>query len=92
MVRKILLQLLPFLLPFIAYGIWLLIVRWRGGKPPAHTPWAPLVFSGFVLMGASLVGLALLAPEDQEGSYVPARYQDGKIIPGEVQPAEEQRQ
>ncbi len=90
--RKILLQLLPFLLPFIAYGILLEITRWRGGTPPAHTPWAPLVFCGVVLMGVSLVGLALFAPEDQEGRYVPARYQDGKVIPGEVQPAEEQRQ
>ena len=45
-----------------------------------------------MLRGVSLGGLARLAPEDREGSYVPARYQDGKIIPGEGQPAEEQRQ
>jgi hypothetical protein len=40
-------------------------------------------------MAAGLVWLAVFSGTPGEGTYVPPRYEDGRIIPGHVVPADE---
>lgn len=80
---------LPFLAPFVLYGFYYLLVRRRalagGGRAPslAEAPWMWLVIVGFVLLVASLVVFAIYDGSDVGGSYIPSRFEDGRIVPGE---------
>ncbi len=81
---------LPFLAPFVVYGVYYLLVRRRalarGGTAPSlsEAPWMWLVIVGFVLLGASLVVFAIYEGSEVGGSYIPSRLEDGKIVPGEI--------
>ncbi len=86
MLRR-LIPILPFLLPFIAFGIYVLIARWRdarGGPRWENAPWVWLVSAGLVLVILSLVGLALVGDGNIDGTYIPGRFEDGRIVPGEI--------
>ncbi len=81
---------LPFLAPFVLYGIYYLLVRRRalasGGTAPSlsEAPWVWLVIAGFILLVVSLVVFAIYDGSDIGGSYVPSRFEDGRIVPGEI--------
>jgi len=59
MVRKILFHLIPFLLPFIAYGLYLFATRRARAKGAAfdEAPWSWLFSAGLALTGASLIAV-----------------------------------
>jgi hypothetical protein len=83
---RVLLQVvLPFLAPFILFGLYRLLVT-RGRAVLERTPWFLLTVSGIVLACGSLVALALVGGDPPGGSYVPPRIEDGRIVPGEVKP------
>lgn len=81
---------LPFLAPFVIYGFYYLLMRRRalagGGTAPSlsEAPWIWLVIVGCVLLIASLVVFAIYDGSDIVGSYVPSRFEDGRIVPGEI--------
>ncbi|MBS7804739.1 hypothetical protein KIH24_09150 [Rhizobiales bacterium TNE-4] len=77
-------EIILFLSPFIAYAIWLMIHR----RSPLHGPhWEGKILSlttaGLVLLVASFIWLGLTANKDQ-GAYVPAHMENGKLVPAEI--------
>lgn len=81
---------LPFVAPFVIYGFYYLLMRRRalaggGTAPPlSEAPWMWLVIVGCVLLAASLVVFAIYDGSDVGGSYIPSRFEDGRIVPGEI--------
>lgn len=74
-----------FLLPFVVYGIVVLLQsrfrllapQWSGGRL------ALLALAGLALVLAGLVFLGLAAPR-RSGAYVPAHVENGQLVHGEI--------
>ncbi|PTW54974.1 hypothetical protein C8N35_11314 [Breoghania corrubedonensis] len=86
MLRVIVVHFLLFLLPFIAYGVWLMIVRrsasaenWRD----APMLWLSLI--GGVIVIVSLVMLASFEDDNADATYTPMQYENGKLVPGKLE-------
>lgn len=89
MLRKLLLYVLPFLLPLVAYGIWLAFARRKArlagsGALPGwqEAPWTWLLIAGFGLLILGFASLALFGNDTPGGRYVPPQVIDGEIVPG----------
>jgi len=78
--RGVLLHLLIFFLPFIAYGVYLALAR--SGARYWDGPMVRLALAGIGLVIVSLVGLAVFTGEDPDKTYIAPSYQDGEIVPG----------
>ena len=85
---------LPLVLPFLLYCIWLAVHRRRrqasGAAVPEgwglrDAPWTWLFIGGIALLGASLVSLALLGSSPPESKYVPPSIVDGEIVPSRTE-------
>ncbi len=89
MSRIFLHYIVPLLLPFVVYGVWLALARRRAGPAGARdwrdAPWTWLAIAGMGLLIMSLVGLALVSGSPPGGTYVPPQYIDGEIVPGRVE-------
>ena len=80
--RLILVRLLIFAAPFVAYAVWREVAR-RSGRPMGSTPWTWLVIVGATLAALSLVATALVPHGVDHGRYVPAQTRaDGTVAPG----------
>jgi hypothetical protein len=84
MLRILLQYLLPLLLPFLIYLIYAHLAQKTDGLGDA--PWIGLAAAGVVLMAVSLVTWGLLSGSEPGGTYVPARFEDGRLVPGRVEP------
>ncbi len=84
MARQFLYHFLPFLLPFIAYGVYLYFTRRARAKGTAfdETPWFRLFASGLALLAVSLIAVWAFTGDPAGGEYVAPRLQDGKVVPG----------
>ncbi len=85
MIWKILKYAIPFLLPFLAYGLWIGLGRLRRhGQQQGwrEAPWMWLTIVGVVLLIASLFIVRFTTVDSIEGDYTPARLEDGRIVPG----------
>ncbi|MBL6952129.1 MAG: hypothetical protein ISR50_05830 [Alphaproteobacteria bacterium] len=85
MLSKILYHLVPFLLPFIAYALFLFATRRAREKGQAfdEAPWLWLFATGLVLMVASLIAVWAFTGDPAGGQYVAPHVQDGKMVPGQ---------
>lgn len=86
MIRIILTRLALFLLPFALYGLYLFLLRWRPDIARPQTPWTGLFIAGLSLVVMSFVVLGLTEGESIEGVYIPPHVENGKIVPGHVEP------
>jgi heme/copper-type cytochrome/quinol oxidase subunit 3 len=84
MVRRILFDVLLFLLPFGVYGLYWRFSARTGERSAAH-PWNYLLISGLVLVAASFVYWGVTEGAGQQGVYVPAHVENGHVIPGHVE-------
>jgi drug/metabolite transporter (DMT)-like permease len=84
MLRILLQYLLPLLLPFLAWLIYAYLTRRRVGLNDA--PWLGLAAAGVGLVAVSLVTWSLLSGSEPGETYVPARFEDGKLVPGTTEP------
>ena len=87
MLRFLFQYLLPLVLPLLIY---LGFVRLTGGNAPdwmARTPWIPLLGAGVALLGVSLFVWGAMEGADPASTYVPPRFEDGRIVPGTFVPA-----
>ena len=84
MLRILLQYLLPLVLPFLAYLIYARLAHKTGGLGDA--PLIGLAVAGVVLMAVSLATWTLLTGSDPGGTYVPARFEDGQLVPGTTEP------
>lgn len=89
MIRTIVFSLLAIVLPFVAYLFWLRFERWRERLPPEQRPlpWVPLLAVGIALAIMVVLGQALLGGAPAGTDYVPARFENGQLVPGQFQPA-----
>lgn len=84
MIRPVLTELAIFLIPFVAYAIFLIATRagvFTSSSWPAHLI-AKLVLGSLVLVIISFVMLAHFSGAPPDSTYVPAHIEDGKLIPG----------
>lgn len=83
MIRRIIFDLLLFLLPFALYGVY-----WRRSPNPnsrsTNHPWSYLLISGLVLVAASFVVWGVTEGSGERGVYVPAHVENGRVVPGHV--------
>jgi len=91
MLRIVLIQLMLFATPFVVWGLYVLLMRRKAAAEgplfnDAPTVW--LMVSGIGLAAAGLVWLAVFSGTPGDGTYVPPHYEDGRIVPGRVLPAE----
>ena len=89
MTRVLLQYLLPLLLPTLVFVVWVLLTR-RGSRGEGvmqrleRGPWFWLTSAGIVLVAAVLAYVAVTGGDDPGGTYVPPRFEGGRIIPGEI--------
>ncbi|MCT4654274.1 MAG: DUF6111 family protein [Cohaesibacter sp.] len=84
MIRVIITQLILFLLPFLIYWAYLFFTRKLNKRAWIDAPRYWLVVAGLV---TSLVGLGIMSVINNNptgGTYVPAHYEDGVLIPGTI--------
>ncbi len=84
MLRLVVVQALLFLLPFAVYAGYLYLTKRADVGDPASwsgkTSW--LVIGGLALAIMGLVALSVFDGAAPGSTYVPAHYEDGKIVPG----------
>jgi len=87
MIRGFLFHLIPLLIPFVVYAIYLYFAKkagsdktWQGKSIAVST------LIGLFLMALSMIGLGLSRDEPVEGTYVPPRFENGKLIGAEIIP------
>jgi Family of unknown function (DUF6111) len=90
MIRPIFIEVALFLLPFLAYAIYLWATRTRVLLPGAWAPQriAGLAIVALVLMVASFVAFAQFGGAPARSTYVPAHLDAGQVKPGETKPGE----
>lgn len=80
---RIIVHLLPLLLPFLLYGLYIWHVKRSGKDGPEATPWFWLAAIGLLLVILSFFIWGLFF-EENLGDYVPARIENGRIVPGRI--------
>jgi hypothetical protein len=90
MIRVLLQYLLPLLLPMALYLLWTWFTRKRqAAGAPAYRlqdgPWFWLILAGVALASAGLVYVALNTGSKPGGTYIPPRWEDGRISPGRIE-------
>lgn len=97
MIRKLLIIGVPLLTPLATYLIWAWFTARRrealaaGRRLPSwqEWPWAWLAISGALLVAATLFAVDFVGERRTDADYRPARYEDGRLIPGEFRDAGE---
>jgi uncharacterized protein DUF6111 len=87
MIRSFFIHLIPFLLPFVLYALYLYFDKRAGGDK--RWQWNSVsiaLITGLVLTILSFVILGLNSGEPIDGTYIPPRYEDGRIIDSIVIP------
>jgi hypothetical protein len=86
MARTIFTEFLLFLVPFAIYAV-VLYASSRDARDREHWPAprvASLAIAGLVLVIGGLIYFAHFDRAPTTGVYEPARYEDGKLIPGRI--------
>ena len=86
MIREVGLRFLLIAVPLTIYGLWLFLMRWRPGHVPPKTPWTLLFIAGLALFAASFLFWRFSEAPDTSGTYVAPQLENGKIVPGHVEP------
>ena len=88
MVRFVAFDIVFFLLPFAAYGLYLLVTqRNLGGVAEWEVrTLAFLSLAGAVVLTAAIVIFIHFDREPPGGTYVPAHMENGQIVPGHIDP------
>jgi hypothetical protein len=84
MIRPVLTEVAIFLIPFVAYALFLIATRsgvLASSSWPAHLV-AKLVLGSLLLVVISFVFLAQFSGAPPNSTYVPARLEDGKLVDG----------
>jgi hypothetical protein len=84
--RTILIQALLFLAPFAVYAIVLIAIK-KDAREPENWPvkiLLTLATMGCVLVIVGLVFFTHFGGAPTTGVYEPARFEDGKLIPGRI--------
>jgi hypothetical protein len=97
MLRVFLTIVLPLIAPTALYLAWLRFANWSQresapGSPTSETvgwaalPWLWLAGAGVLLLALVLFIVTVHFGTTQTGVYVPPRWEDGRIVPGHIEP------
>ena len=88
MLRVLLTIVLPLVLPTALYLAWIRMMQGaEGGQPRWRAlPWVWLVGAGTLLLIVVLVVVNVHFGKSESGVYVPPRWENGRIVPGHVEP------
>jgi hypothetical protein len=89
---------MPLLLPTAVYLVWWRVAHRSPGASPEGSPqgetsrsialrWVWLAAAGVLLLAVVLFVVSVNYGTSQPGTYVPPRWEDGRIIPGHIEPA-----
>jgi Family of unknown function (DUF6111) len=82
--RLLLQYVLPLLLPFLVYAVYVVLAQGRLpdwlGLDERH--WVMLGGAGVLLLAISLITWSLTSGSPPDETYVPPRFEDGRIVPG----------
>jgi Family of unknown function (DUF6111) len=84
MIRPVLTELAIFLIPFVAYAIFLIATRagvFASSSWPAHLI-AKLVLGSLLLVVISFILLAQFSGAPPDSTYIPAHLENGKLVDG----------
>jgi hypothetical protein len=84
MIRPVLTELAIFLIPFVAYALFLIATRsgvLASSSWPVHLV-AKLVLGSLLLVIISFVLLAHFSGAPPESTYIPAHIENGRLVPG----------
>ena len=84
MIRPVLTELAIFLIPFVAYAIFLIATRagvFTSSSWPAHLV-AKLVLGSLLLVVISFVLLAQFSGAPPDSTYIPAHIENGRLVDG----------
>lgn len=87
MIRLMAIQIGLFLLPFAAYAGFLALSRRAVsvGLFRDEAPMARLALVGFALVILAFVVLAVFDGGSATGTYVPDRFENGRLVPGHIE-------
>lgn len=87
MVRVVLLNLILFLLPFAIYAAVVLLTRPGANKDNVwrDAPIFALIAAGIGLIVSVMVFFVSFGDGAKDGTYRPAEYRDGKLVPGRIE-------
>jgi hypothetical protein len=84
MLRVLLQYLLPLFLPFLVYAAYVALAHGRLpnwlGLSDRH--WIVLCSAAVVLLAISLVTWSAMTGAPPDETYIPPRFEDGRIVPG----------
>jgi Family of unknown function (DUF6111) len=89
MLRVLLTVVLPLLLPTAIYVAWIAFLSRSANREPIRLGALPVVWlalAGVVLLAVVLITVNVHFGEPSSGRYVPPRYEDGRVIPPQVEP------
>ena len=84
MIRPVLTELAIFLIPFVAYALFLIATRsgvLASSSWPVHLV-AKLVLGSLLLVIISFVMLAHFSGAPPDSTYIPAHIENGRLVPG----------
>jgi Family of unknown function (DUF6111) len=89
MPRILLTIVLPLLLPTALYLLW--VITLRPARESGTTlwmalPWLWLAGAGVALLAVVMLVVTVHFGTPQEGVYVPPRWENGRMIPGHIEP------
>lgn len=85
--RQFLEILLPLVLPTLIYVAYVALERARGATGQPDVPWVWLGAAGGLLVIVTFVAVALLGGAPPTDRYQAPKLENGKIVPGQFQPA-----
>ena len=86
MIRRIAFEILLFLLPFALYGVYWRVSKREEAEFKDPHPWTVLFASGLALVAASFLIWGITEGAGQQGVYVPPHVENGRVVPGHVDP------
>jgi hypothetical protein len=89
MLRVLLTIVLPLLLPTAVYLGWLYVAHWSQRDAAvrwAALPWLWLAGTGVLLLAVVLFVVTVHFGTSEPGTYVPPRWENGRIVPGHLEP------
>jgi hypothetical protein len=99
MLRVFFTIVMPLVLPTVLYLVWLRVAHWSQRWSPqgsqqgetlrsAVLPWVWLAAAGVLLLALVLFVVTVHYGTSQPGTYVPPRWENGRIVPGHIEPAQ----
>jgi hypothetical protein len=87
MIRLLAIQVGLFFLPFLVYALLLALKRraLSAGLLREEAPLGGLALVGLLLVIGTFLGLAAFDGGSATGTYVPDRFENGRLVPGHIE-------